>query len=99
MTEEEFRLTHAAELKGTKRTQRARRLANERQVKMRGRYGSGPSGETCGHCKHLLGHGGYLKCGFYGVSASESTDWRAKWAACGRFELTQSVDAVGMSVE
>lgn len=46
-------------------------------------------GFTCGSCKHLLRSGEnrpYFKCRQFGLSASDATDWRLKWAACGLFE-------------
>jgi len=45
---------------------------------------------TCGSCRHLHTFEGntkcYFKCMQYGVSKSEATDWRKKWAACGLFQ-------------
>lgn len=48
------------------------------------------SGKTCKDCPHLVEHRyrgkGYYKCRVYGDSASEATDWRLKWTACGAFD-------------
>jgi hypothetical protein len=83
---------------GEQRTTRSatrRRLELVRQEKMRLRYGSGPAGETCGACLHLTrgGHGGWIKCAKYSVSASEASDWRKKWPACGAFESVRPLPA------
>ena len=47
-------------------------------------------GKTCKDCPHLIEHRnhgkGYYKCRIYGDSASEATDWRLKWTACGAFD-------------
>lgn len=42
----------------------------------------------CGTCAHLVrvtstGRQMYSKCDQYGISASDATDWRQKWPACG----------------
>jgi len=47
------------------------------------------AGFTCGSCKDLKRSGKnrpYFKCSRFGISASEATDWRSKWQACGLFE-------------
>lgn len=52
-------------------------------------YGPGPSGATCGGCRHLRAKqfsGRYLKCAFGPQSNGPATDWRARWSACGKFE-------------
>lgn len=46
-------------------------------------------GKTCKDCPHLIEHihgKRYYKCRIYGDSASEATDWRLKWTACGAFD-------------
>lgn len=71
------------------RAETRHRLEQVRQAKMREEYGPGPVGQTCAGCWHIRYFTGntrtYIKCELYGVSSAESTDWRAKWPACGRF--------------
>lgn len=55
------------------------------------KFGAGPEGRTCKDCVRLRANvtgsrRTYYKCGFYGVSSSEATDWRLRWPACGIFE-------------
>lgn len=45
----------------------------------------------CGQCAHLVhvtstGRQRYAKCSKYRISASDATDWRAKWPACGLWQ-------------
>ena len=77
----------------SKRTLAARALEQKRLGKMHGLHGHGPEGQTCKGCVHLL-RGGYLKCELYGVTSCESSDWRAKWPACGKFKATDGAPAV-----
>lgn len=47
-------------------------------------YGRGVG--ICGNCPHFketFFDTNYFKCSVYGMSRSESTDWRKKWNACG----------------
>lgn len=42
----------------------------------------------CGECSNLITHTynrSFWKCGVWGQSCSESSDWRKKWTACGMF--------------
>lgn len=42
----------------------------------------------CGECSNLISHTAnrrWYKCGVWGQSSSESSDWRKKWTACGMF--------------
>jgi hypothetical protein len=51
---------------------------------MRSMFGCGKG--TCKDCYHLTEHfysRKYFKCEVYGYSASEATDWRQKFPACG----------------
>lgn len=41
-------------------------------------YGSG----FCGECPHFREKARF-KCAVYGITASEATDWRKSWIACG----------------
>lgn len=91
---EEFRLQvqEAAKPVGpSKRAQDWNRLAAGRLAKMHQRYGRGPEGVTCKDCvfleRHRPGRTSFLKCRRAGVSASNATDWRAKWSACGAYEV------------
>jgi len=74
----------------SKRTLAARALEQQRLGKMHGLHGHGPEGQTCKNCDHLLRSrfhdSKYLKCELYGVTRCESSDWRAKWPACGKFQ-------------
>lgn len=45
-------------------------------------------GQRCVDCNHFSRHfygKTYFKCEIYGESASEATDWRMKYPACGLF--------------
>lgn len=57
---------------------------------MRKVYGYG--NDICGNCVHFQRRRPtdrvYFKCTAYGESASESTDWRAKWIGCGLHNKT-----------
>lgn len=69
-------------------TKRTRYSAVSPVVRMRGKFGNGPDGATCGGCAHLVRVGrnrAYFKCDVYGISSSEATDFRKKWLACGKF--------------
>lgn len=51
-------------------------------------YGMHPNlCKVCDHFRKCTTRAGrtYFKCEAYGDSASESTDWRANWTACGLF--------------
>lgn len=39
--------------------------------------------DRCGTCAHFLQVYHFAKCAQYGSSASDATDWRQKWPACG----------------
>lgn len=47
-------------------------------------------GKNCGDCEYFYqveyNCKRYFKCGMYGESRAESTDWRKKWEACGKYE-------------
>lgn len=56
-------------------------------------YGKGPEGATCGQCRFLEKHPSpsrrmFFKCRLYGASSSAASDWRKKWAACWKFEVS-----------
>lgn len=54
-------------------------------------FGRGPDGQACGVCVHLLRSGRYFKCALRGKPTHGSaTDHRAKWPACGKFEVRAS---------
>jgi hypothetical protein len=50
----------------------------------------------CKDCNHLICgeyHGRrYYKCEIYGLSHSESSDWRRSWMACGMYNVPQDMD-------
>lgn len=56
---------------------------------MRRRHGAANE-HCCGTCANLVrvrsGGSTYAKCYEYGISASDATDWRAKWPACGLWQ-------------
>jgi hypothetical protein len=76
----------------SKRADARRRLEAARVAKMHAIHGNGPAGQTCKGCIDLIrvkpGANSFLKCGLYGLSASEASDWRAKWPACGKYRAT-----------
>lgn len=75
------------------------RVASVPIVKMRSKFGKGPEGATCGQCEHLFvaGRPGkkFFKCDVYGASRSEASDFRKKWAACGKFAAIQRAQGRG----
>lgn len=52
----------------------------------------------CRDCSYLISgeyHGRrYHKCEIYGLSHSESSDWRLSWMACGMYNVPQDMDGV-----
>lgn len=47
-------------------------------------------GRRCKDCQHLISHTAnrkYYKCECYGDTASEASDWRLKWMACGLIDI------------
>ena len=57
---------------------------------MHATYGVDIKGRRCRDCHNLVrvtptGRS-YYKCTVYGESKAESSDWAAKWTACGRFD-------------
>lgn len=52
-------------------------------------FGKGNDGEICKTCCHLQDYGhhdrSYYKCECYGITASEASDWRLKYQACGLY--------------
>lgn len=57
---------------------------NDLMLSMFGRSGQ----NKCKDCSHFSEHmmsRKYFKCDVYGESASEATDWRANYPACGLF--------------
>jgi len=67
---------------------RRRARAHQRQQSMVLKYGTGPPDTQCRSCQHLIcgGRIRFFKCALYGDSASEATDWRKKWPACGAYQ-------------
>jgi hypothetical protein len=68
-----------------------------RYVQPRGgadRPGTGPKGETCGSCEHLVryGNGRYPKCELTRAAWTRGprTDVRVRWAACSKWEAAAS---------
>ena len=54
---------------------------------MHSMFGEFPE-HKCGECSNLYKNTysrSYWKCGVWGQSSSESSDWRKKWTACGMF--------------
>jgi len=52
-------------------------------------YGPGPEGAKCKHCKLLIAKEYariYFKCKLRNNTNGPTTDHRANWPACGRFE-------------
>jgi hypothetical protein len=57
--------------------------------KMHRLHGTGPEGRQCRDCTHFfyVQHAkSYPKCELFGVTGGPGTDWRARFAACGKFE-------------
>jgi hypothetical protein len=54
-------------------------------------YGSSADPEaacrTCGNLVTIKGNRTFYKCRCYGESASEATDWRCSWHACGLYNV------------
>jgi len=50
----------------------------------------------CKNCNHLIcgeyHDRRYYKCEIYGLSHSESSDWRRSWMACGMYNVPQDMD-------
>lgn len=50
----------------------------------------------CKDCSHLIcgeyHDRRYYKCEIYGLSHSESSDWRRSWMACGMYNVPQDMD-------
>jgi hypothetical protein len=71
------------------KAQHAEELALPKRINdMHHLYGKTP-GKVCGKCAHfeVLKFGGtYFKCNLNRMSKSIATDWRYRWAACGKFE-------------
>jgi hypothetical protein len=56
---------------------------------MHGRYGVGPDGVRCKECVQFVAvrlAKTYHKCRLFGITGGPGTDWRGRFAACGRFE-------------
>lgn len=75
-----------------KRT-RTKRTPADHEAALVGRlrmaYGNGPDFATCGECVHLYAvsyANTYFKCRQGPQSKCTATDWRKRWAACGKFE-------------
>ncbi len=53
-------------------------------------YGEDPKGRNCQECPRFFEgeyhNRNYFKCSVYGLSRSESTDWRKSWTACSLFD-------------
>lgn len=63
----------------------------ERLAVMHNWYGVTP-GHTCGECAHLRRYRQsttWMKCKLTRQTSGAGTDWRAKWAACGRYEAAE----------
>ena len=59
---------------------------------MHQRFGTTP-GKTCGECSNMIEHRydkKYYKCRHYSLGASEASDWRKKYDACGLFNKEYS---------
>jgi len=67
-----------------------RRRAAWRLGKLRDLFGIGPAGAKCRTCANLTRRGNWFKCAKYRASASDATDWRAHWPACGAYEKRET---------
>ena len=57
----------------------------------------GKSEHKCRECCHFgeyMRSKKYFKCAVYGLSASEATDWRANYQACGLFNTQSSMQDI-----
>lgn len=53
-------------------------------------FGSGHPSDKCGTCKHLVSYTAshkWYKCECYGLTNSESSDWRKKYPSCGLYNM------------
>lgn len=60
-------------------------------IAMHSVHGHGPEGKRCGECAHVVkhhqGNATFFKCHAYdGGRGSNTSDWRLKWEACGKFQ-------------
>lgn len=65
-------------------------IAHDTLIKMYGKT----EGKQCKDCSNCIKTGNsttYYKCVLFSTSSCLSSDWRAKWDACGKFEITQSL--------
>lgn len=62
---------------------------NGRKIEaMYANFGAGPAEEECRTCSNLICaryNRAYYKCRIYGNTASEASDWRVSWPACGMY--------------
>ena len=55
-------------------------------------------GNNCGKCSNIVriqtGNSCHYKCSLYGITASQASDWRLKWTACGMFCRKSNINNV-----
>ena len=63
-------------------------------------YGDGPTGKTCGQCRHLYKRTDVArncwKCELSLVTRGPASDFRKKWLACGAYEDKMLCDVDGI---
>ena len=70
-------------------------MIERRIAAMHKRFGTNTT-MYCKDCSHLISGEyhckRYYKCELYGLSHSESSDWRRGWMACGMYNVHQDMD-------
>lgn len=70
-------------------------MVERRIAAMHKRFGSNGA-LCCKDCSHLISgmwhDRKYYKCEIYGMSHSESSDWRRSWMACGMYNVPQDME-------
>ena len=75
-------------------------MATKRKIDLMHELYGTKEGEICAECEHYLRirhrDSNYRKCSIYGVTASEASDWKASYPACGLFPNEQPENGVSI---